>query len=667
MYPPNQMGNVLATGTILGTRIASETQRGVVYRLDRKLGEGGTASAYLAARVTAEGESSVVMKIIHPQVAAQSDDTATMVVRKEAVALSRLNQRVPPTPFVVRFMDAGSLEFRHEIGRVQIPWLAIEYVHGGVEGTTLQDRVTFSVKRTGFAFDRERAARVIAHVCEGLAEVHQVGVIHRDLTPNNVLCTGFGANEVFKISDFGIARPEGMEATFGAGVLGTPGYIAPEQGLGGEGRPSNASDIFSVAGIVYFVLTGEMYFEVTNPIQALMSARSAKRRSLLDARALCPELRDDPEATQALDDALARASSQDPGVRPHNAAALAHTLLPVLADCSSSHPSARHLSSVLAADVSLAALQWEWRVRQPPGEGRVVRSVGWDGDGHGLAATEDGPAFWNGTDWLHVPESGVTIPGGARFVRRAGPGRWLAGGDAATLAEYSRGGVSRVLRGPDESVTFTTGVGDLTEIAVVVAERHGQPPLLFSVICGHWLKPLPVPQAANIASVARLDETNWLVAGRGRNGNAFLALYRPLAWEIDQLPAPETRALLACAGQVERRVGFVAGSQGVVIRIVGGRTTVTRVESGPDFASVDVDVMDRAWAGASGELWASPDHGASWGCVWRDPGWQAPFISILADVGLVVAMTADGAVLECRANFSRVTVPPPASRVRGTR
>jgi photosystem II stability/assembly factor-like uncharacterized protein len=228
------------------------------------------------------------------------------------------------------------------------------------------------------------------------------------------------------------------------------------------------------------------------------------------------------------------------------------------------------------------------------------------------------------------------------------------------LAEYSRGGTSRILRGPDEQQTFTTGCGDLEEIAVVVAEQPGHPPLLYGVICGHWLKPLPVGQAAHIASVSRLDEVHWLVAGRGTDGNAFLAVYKPLAWEIQQLSTPETRALLACSGRVERRVGFVAGSQGVVVRVVAGRTTVSRIESAPNFASVDVDVMDRAWAGASGELWASPDHGVSWGCVWRDPTWQAPFISILADVGQVVAMTADGAVLECRAIFSRVTVPPPA-------
>jgi hypothetical protein len=287
--------------------------------------------------------------------------------------------------------------------------------------------------------------------------------------------------------------------------------------------------------------------------------------------------------------------------------------------------------------------------------------VGWDGDGHGLAATDDGVAFWNGTDWLRVPETGVTVPGGARFVRRIAPGRWLLGGSGATLAEYSRGGVSRILRGPEEALTFTTGGGDLGEIAVVVGERPGQPPHLYGLVCGHWLKPLPVTAAATIASVARLDEANWLVAGRGRDGKAFLAQYRPLAWEIDQLPAPQTRALLACAGRVERRVGFVAGSQGVVVRVVNGRTMVSQIESAPDFASIDMDVMDRAWAGSSGELWASPDHGESWGCVWHDPTWQAPFVSILADVGLVVAMTADGAVLECRANFSRVTFPPPAN------
>jgi serine/threonine protein kinase len=61
-----------------------------------------------------------------------------------------------------------------------VPWLAIEYVSGGIDGTTLLERVQRSVVLSGYAFDRARAARALKHITTGLDEVHAVGVIHRD-------------------------------------------------------------------------------------------------------------------------------------------------------------------------------------------------------------------------------------------------------------------------------------------------------------------------------------------------------------------------------------------------------------------------------------------------------------------------------------------------------
>src|SRR5690606_4025774 len=109
-----------------------------------------------------------------------------------------------------------------------VPWIALEYVHGGSEGTTLSQRVLHAIRHTSHAFDPHRAASLVEALGGGLCAVHEVGVIHRDIKPDNVLCCGFGDEEIFKIADFGVARPAGLTATFGGLVVGTLGYAAPE-------------------------------------------------------------------------------------------------------------------------------------------------------------------------------------------------------------------------------------------------------------------------------------------------------------------------------------------------------------------------------------------------------------------------------------------------------
>src|SRR5690606_1171084 len=113
---------------ISGTSIHSESQNGVSYRLERCIGEGGMGVAFCALRHALEGLAPVVIKVVRPEIALNADHTAAILVRKEAVALGRLNERVPPTPFVVRFVDTGTAEVLGP-GGPPLPWLAIEYVH----------------------------------------------------------------------------------------------------------------------------------------------------------------------------------------------------------------------------------------------------------------------------------------------------------------------------------------------------------------------------------------------------------------------------------------------------------------------------------------------------------------------------------------------------------
>lgn len=627
------------------------------FRLLRLLGCGGTSNAYYALRESQGNESPAVVKVISPVLVERDPVSAQTFVTKEAVALGRLNERVPPTPFVIRLMDVGTVRYRGPQGELRLPWLAIEYVHGGPEGTTLEDRVAFSLRKLGSGFDLARAGRVLEHIAEGLTEVHGVGVIHRDMTPNNVLCCGSGDAEIFKLSDFGIARPRGVTATLGPGVFGTPGYLAPEQAA----TPADVgvqADVFGLACILFYVLTAEHMFSGRNPYQAVIWAGSTERRSVLTCRGLCPELRQDPQRCEAIDQAIRMATDPDPRKRMQTARAFYTSVAPWLSP-PGAVVSSRHLEDLRAPRISLELPNANWMiVRQHPGQSDgVVLSTGWDGDGHCLAATDRGLRFWNGSEWLEAPAVGLPPVG---FVRRIAPGRWLLGGERGTLAEYSRSGVTRIIRHVNEQLSFTAAAGDLNDLAVVVAEPPGETPALCALAAGRWLKPLLVPAAKAIGAVTRLSDTRWVVAGRGSDGHGFVAIYSPLDWDLEWLEVPICRAYVAAASLAHRELVVVVGGEGGVVTISPDGVDGGQVADRPDFASVAVDLLGQTWAGGSGELWLRAADDPTFSCVWGDPSWRVPFVSILADIGRVFAVTADGGVLECRTPMPRPTsLPPP--------
>jgi len=95
----------------LSRTIPSEYRSDVRYRIERLLGEGSTARAYYALRESPEGLCPVVMKIIRPDVLRDFGETASFLIKKETVALGRLDERVPRSPYVVRLVDTGSVAF----------------------------------------------------------------------------------------------------------------------------------------------------------------------------------------------------------------------------------------------------------------------------------------------------------------------------------------------------------------------------------------------------------------------------------------------------------------------------------------------------------------------------------------------------------------------------
>ena len=170
----------------------------------------------------------------------------------------------------------------------RLPYFATEYV----AGPTLSEYVG----ATG-ALLTDDVVALAAGLAEGLAAIHALGVVHRDLTPRNVILSTDGP----KIIDFGIARREDATTLTGAqGLIGTPMWMAPEQVLG---EPvTAASDVFVWGALVVFAATGQVPFAAERPEAA------AYRTVHGDAN-----LTGVPEALVPL---VARALQRDPALRP---------------------------------------------------------------------------------------------------------------------------------------------------------------------------------------------------------------------------------------------------------------------------------------------------------------------------------------------------------------
>jgi hypothetical protein len=209
-----------------------------------------------------------------------ASEIALLTIRKESVALGRLNEQVPPTPFVVRLLETSEIAVSYRGVGVELPWVAMEYVHGG----TLEERVAESVTRSGYAFDPDRAAACVEALASGLNAIHEVGVIHRDIKPSNILCCGTGRGELFKIADFGVSRSRGLKQTFAQHALGTPGYAPPEQILMEEDKLGTATDVFALAATTFWLLTGEELFQSRSIADILTEIQGKKRRSIRESK-----------------------------------------------------------------------------------------------------------------------------------------------------------------------------------------------------------------------------------------------------------------------------------------------------------------------------------------------------------------------------------------------
>ena len=222
----------------------SETRRTVLddrYDVVRPLGSGGMGEVYLA-RDRVLGRD-VALKVLRRQYA--GDDEFAERFKREAMSAASLSH-----PNIVQVYDRGETE-------EAASYIAMEYVPGG----TLKERIS----REG-PLEAADAAGLGVQVAEALGAAHDRGMVHRDVKPQNVLLTARGGA---KVADFGIARA-GSSATISTtgSVMGTAGYMSPEQALGKPATPK--SDLYSLGVVLYEALTGELPYTADNPIAVSM-------------------------------------------------------------------------------------------------------------------------------------------------------------------------------------------------------------------------------------------------------------------------------------------------------------------------------------------------------------------------------------------------------------
>jgi serine/threonine-protein kinase len=274
MEPPLQ---TLAAGTTFAGR----------YRIIEELAAGGMGRIYRASDSQAEEE--VVLKLIRPEIASQPS------------IITRFRNELKLTRKIVHKNVARVFDINQWQG---VSFITMEYVRG--------EDLKRLIRKVG-RMSPAQGVSIAAQICDGLAEAHRLGVIHRDLKPQNILIDESGGA---RIVDFGIARSPQAESLTDPGVMiGTPQYMPPEQAEGEE--VDERSDLYALGVVLYEMLTGELPFKGESPLAVAMKHKSEPPT---DPRILNPQIPED------LARSILRCLEKDPGQRPASATALKNEL-----------------------------------------------------------------------------------------------------------------------------------------------------------------------------------------------------------------------------------------------------------------------------------------------------------------------------------------------------
>ncbi len=218
------------------------------YEILGELGRGGVGVVYRARQVGLNRLCALKMILA----GAHADAHAVVRFLAEAEAVARLHH-----PNVVQIYHVGEVD--------GLPYFEMEYLDGG----SLDRRLD------GTPWPVERAAELVESLARGVAEAHRLGIVHRDLKPGNVLLATDGTP---KVADFGLAKSQAMGTglTRTDSIMGSPGYMAPEQAQGRNREVGPTADVYALGAILYELLTGRPPFRAPTVLETLEQVKNAE-------------------------------------------------------------------------------------------------------------------------------------------------------------------------------------------------------------------------------------------------------------------------------------------------------------------------------------------------------------------------------------------------------
>ena len=239
----------LATGSTFAGR----------FQVIEEIGKGGMGRVYKV--FDKEIKEKVALKLIKPEIA--SDEKTIERFRNELKSARKISHRN-----VCRMYDLSKEE--------QVHYITMEYVPGEDLKSLMNKIGQLTVGKANL---------IASQVCEGLAEAHRLGVVHRDLKPRNIM---IDPNGNVRIMDFGIARSFKTEGITDSGiVIGTPKYMSPEQVEGKD--VDNRVDIYSLGAIFYEMVTGRVPFEGEKPLAIALKQKSEAPQDPREINSQIPE------------------------------------------------------------------------------------------------------------------------------------------------------------------------------------------------------------------------------------------------------------------------------------------------------------------------------------------------------------------------------------------
>lgn len=272
------------------------------YELIRKLATGGMAELFLARERGLAGlERLVVIKRILPHLA-DDPDFVEMFLR-EARIIARLNH-----PNVIQIYELGEEDDQY--------YIAMEFLHG----ISVKELMT-AARDSGIDLPIDTVLTLVAGACRGAHAAHTLadedgnplGVVHRDISPHNVMITASGD---VKLLDFGIAKAtEGLDTTIG-GLKGKYAYMSPEQCMRRD--LDHRSDVFALGIVLWELLTGQRLFTRHSELETMQAIIQEPAPSVYEHN---------PDLPEGLDAILEPALAKDPDQRYSDAEAFRHAIL----------------------------------------------------------------------------------------------------------------------------------------------------------------------------------------------------------------------------------------------------------------------------------------------------------------------------------------------------